>query len=83
MILTINFFPNPKCGVYSFGNPRLICPDHVIFFRFNIVITNLFFLMQGRMLYWAIFEGKTHFDKLWLSFDKRGKLDLRLTKIYF
>ena len=24
----------------------------------------------------------THFNKLWLSFDKRVKLDLRLTKLF-
>ena len=32
------------------------------------------------MPYWELFEGKTHFNKLWFSFDKRAELDLRLTK---
>ena len=35
------------------------------------------------MLYWALFEGKTPFYKLWLSFDTKAELDLRLTKYFF
>ena len=31
------------------------------------------------MLYWALFEGRTPFNTLWLSFDKWAELDLRLT----
>ena len=30
----------------------------------------------------ALFEGKTPLNKLWLSFDKRVELDLRLTKVF-
>ena len=40
---------------------------------YNSVITKLFFLKQGSMLYWALFEGKTPFNKLWPSYDKRAK----------
>ena len=47
--------------------------------NYNSAITNLFFLKQGSMLNWALFEGKTPFNKLWLSFDKRAKIDLRFT----
>ena len=35
---------------------------------------------QRNILYCTFFEGKT-LKKLWLSFDKRAELDLRLTKI--
>ena len=30
-------------------------------------------------MYWALFEGKSPFNKFCLSFDNRAKLDLRLT----
>ena len=32
------------------------------------------------MLYWALFDAKAPYNKLWLSLDKRAILDLRLTK---
>ena len=51
--------------------------------NYNTVIKDLFFLKQGSMPYWALFEGKTPFNKLWLSFDNRAKLDLRLKKISY
>ena len=34
------------------------------------------------MLCWALFDCKTLFNKLWLPFEKRAKLDLRLTKTF-
>ena len=48
--------------------------------HYNSGITILFFLKEGSVLHRALFEGKTYFNKLWLSFDKRANLDLRLTK---
>ena len=34
---------------------------------------------NNNMHYWALFKGKTPFNKLLLSFDKRAELYLRLT----
>ena len=44
------------------------------------MITNLLFFKEGDMLNWTIFEGKTQFQKMWLSLGKRAQLDLRSTK---
>ena len=58
----------------------MVNKTHLVYQGFGVVKLNLFFLKQGSMLYWALFKGKTPFHKLWLLFDKRAKLDLRLTK---
>ena len=39
-------------------------------------------LEEGKNPRMGIFEGKTPVNKLWLSFEKRADLDLRLTKNY-
>ena len=72
--------------------PVLLCsiqshiPGHKCYqevkYKFYSGITKLFFLNQGTMLYQALFEGTTPFNKLWLSFVKRAELDLRLTKTF-
>ena len=48
---------------------------------YNSVKTNLFIFKQGSKLYWTYFEEKT-IKKLWPSFDKRAKLDLRSTNTF-
>ena len=53
----------------------------VLWNNFLKKIKNLFFLKQGSMLYWALFEGKIPFNKLWLSFDNRAELNLRLKNV--
>ena len=37
-------------------------------------------LPEGKYAILALFKGKIPFNKLWLPFDKRAELDLRLTK---
>ena len=46
-------------------------------------MTKLDFSKLGRSLNWTYFEGKTLFKRLWLSFDKRAEVDLRLSIIFF